>query len=828
MEKHIGGISVKTIKKRIRILTVTAAAVAMLSTSVMGAYENTHRNTGNQNEDILKVSLTQLGYTEGNNNLTKFGQWYATVLDARKESSAGFANGAWCAMYTSWCANQAGIKENTIPYYALVADGVEKFKKMNLYKKASEYTPKPGDLVFFDWNVNNYADHTGIVMMAEDGMLYSIEGNTAANRLDGQSNPSSSTAPDFCLVRQRPLNDRYIMGYATPKYTGGSFNKSQYDGYIDLEAGQKAASIRALRDGAMDATSSHTFGPYYGMTRGAFADFLCRVFDLDADISGTTAFTDVPKTHEYYKPVTVLKKLGLTSGVGNNAYKPDVYLTVTEGRFMVQAACRYVGLDMPKYDYTGDPAGKYLRRFEIAKLYTDLAEGSVSLATAEKLTVTDTSKHLHEVPGIALRGDAYIRLSDWNTLLEGTEQENMTASGGTAGSSTKWVQEGTYEIAGLGTKTARQITYQEEAYFNLADLASALGLQAVGGSDTHFTLLKGNVAVADNVRIAALHDYSAQLKEEQLYAKGSYSVTATVTSDQKKVLVEVRAADVKSHTNIEGNKGYWTGFAILAPEGATQVRFSRSGNTQGLTSGIIAVEADGTSRGLVMTYDLNTSSGKEELLVQWIGENGSILQQTFYTVDLSGAQKEGNYVEPFKDVLNTAWYSEAVRYTKSYGIMDGTSANTFGPGVKFTRAMVAQVVYAMEGKPNVSYAEAFKDVKANDWFAPAICWASQHDVVSGYTNGNYGPNDNVTREQMIAILYKYAAYRGGNVNWRGEIKSFKDMSSISKWAEEPMQWAVGAGLLSGRENGMLDPKGNAVRSEVAQILMQFHKKYIAA
>ena len=135
MEKHIGGISVKTIKKRIRILTVTAAAVAMLSTSVMGAYENTHRNTGNQNEDILKVSLTQLGYTEGNNNLTKFGQWYATVLDARKESSAGFANGAWCAMYTSWCANQAGIKENTIPYYALVADGVEKFKKMNLYKR---------------------------------------------------------------------------------------------------------------------------------------------------------------------------------------------------------------------------------------------------------------------------------------------------------------------------------------------------------------------------------------------------------------------------------------------------------------------------------------------------------------------------------------------------------------------------------------------------------------------------------------------------------------------------------------------------------------------
>ena len=133
----------KTMKKRIHTLAVTAAVLAMLCSPVLGAYENTHRNTGNQNEDILKVSLTQLGYTEGANNLTKFGQWYATVLDARRESSAGFANGAWCAMYTSWCANQAGIKESTIPYYALVADGVDKFKKMNLYKKASEYTPKP-------------------------------------------------------------------------------------------------------------------------------------------------------------------------------------------------------------------------------------------------------------------------------------------------------------------------------------------------------------------------------------------------------------------------------------------------------------------------------------------------------------------------------------------------------------------------------------------------------------------------------------------------------------------------------------------------------------
>lgn len=814
--------------KRIRTGLLAVVMTAALIVPVLGSYENTHVNTGRQSEDIVKVSLTQLGYTEGTNNLTKFGQWYETVLKSRNESSAGFANGAWCAMYTSWCANQAGIKETTVPYYALCADGVDAFKKKGLWKEPSGYTPKPGDLVFFDWNVNNYADHTGIVMYAEDGILFSIEGNTTANRLDGETSSTNTTVPDFCLIRQRELKDKYILGYATPRYTGTAFASSEYEGIIDLEAGQKKSCRMALDDDVMDPTGSYTFGPYYGMTRGEFADYLCRAFGLTAEISGISAFSDVSATHDYYRPVMTLKKLGLTSGVGNNQYKPDVYISVTETKFMLSAVCRYVGLDIPSYGYVGDPKGKYLRRFEAAELYAEIAENSVALATAEKLTVTNTAGTDTEVPGIALRGDAYIRLSDWNTILAGTDEQDMTASGGSVGTNTRCVVKGSYTVSGRGTQTARQINYQEEAYFNIADLAGAIGLLSAAGSDTHFTLLKSGVTIANNIHTAALHDYSGLLKDEELYTPGSYSVTATVPSGQKTVQVEVRADSVKSFTNAQGEKGYWTGFAVTAPSNAVSVRVSRDGNASGLKQGVITEQADGMDRGLVVLYDLRSASATEPLMIQWLGESGNVVGQTSYQVDLSGALIEGNYVAPFTDVPKTAWYAEAVRYVKNYGIMDGTSATTFGATIRVTRGMVAQMIYAMEGKPKVTYKTVFSDVQESDWYAQAVCWASEKGVVSGYTGGKYGPKDNVTREQLVAILHKYAIYRGGDVSARGDLSRFTDTARISSWATEPVQWAVASGLLSGRDTGALDPKGSAVRSEVAQIFMKFHKKYIAA
>ena len=583
----------------------------------------------------------------------------------------------------------------------------------------------------------------------------------------------------------------------------------------------------ALSDNVMDKTGSYTFGPYYGLTRGEFADFLCRVFQLKADTSGTQRFSDVPSSHDFYEPIMVLKKLGLTSGAGNNTYNPDVYLTVTEGKFMLKAVCNYVGLSMPDYDYVGDAAGKYLRRFEAAQLYSDIAMKSVSLATTGLVTVTDLAKNDYEMPGILLHDDAYVRLSDWNRIIANIASESVHSSSEDATSTSRWVREGNYNVKTMGPRSGRMMSYQDELYFNLGDLAKNMDLQAASGSGTHFTLMKENVAVADNVRPAVLHDYSGALKDNELYAPGSYAVTATVPAGQSSVSVEIRGEEIKSYTNSEGKKGYWTAMAVLAPEGAVSVRYSTTGSASNLQNGTITDYADGIDRGLVAWFDVSGEPKSANLFVQWLGMNGTVLSQTSYNIDLSNALKEASYLAPFKDVPKNAWYAEAVKYVKANGLMDGTAADQFGPSVKFSRAMVAQVVYAMEGKPATSAVSTFKDISEGQWFATAVNWCAQQGIVSGYTNGNYGPNDAITREQLVAILYKYAQYRKVDTSARGDLSKYADTATISLWALDSVQWAEANGLISGRENKKLAPKGSAVRCEVAQILMNFHKKYIA-
>ena len=175
---------------------------------------------------------------------------------------------------------------------------------------------------------------------------------------------------------------------------------------------------------------------------------------------------------------------------------------------------------------------------------------------------------------------------------------------------------------------------------------------------------------------------------------------------------------------------------------------------------------------------------------------------------------------PFTDVADDAWYKEAVDYVYANGLMSGTSATTFAPNMLLSRAMIAQVVHNLEDNPAAEQG-VFTDVAAGAWYANAVDWAAGEEIVSGYGNGKFGPEDNITREQMALILYGYAQYKGYDVSASGELSSFTDGASTSSWAAEAVQWAVGSGLLSGKGGGVLDPQGTATRAEVASILMRF-------
>ena len=171
---------------------------------------------------------------------------------------------------------------------------------------------------------------------------------------------------------------------------------------------------------------------------------------------------------------------------------------------------------------------------------------------------------------------------------------------------------------------------------------------------------------------------------------------------------------------------------------------------------------------------------------------------------------------PFTDVAEGDWYYDAVAYCWENGIMDGTSGTAFAPNMLLNRAMMAQVLYNLAGG-TASTVAGFPDVAATAWYADAVNWAAANGYVTGYDNGSYGPEDNLTREQMAAILYRYA----GSPAPAGTLDGFADAASASAYAVDALRWAVGEGLLTGKDGGRLDPTGTASRAELAQILARF-------
>lgn len=179
----------------------------------------------------------------------------------------------------------------------------------------------------------------------------------------------------------------------------------------------------------------------------------------------------------------------------------------------------------------------------------------------------------------------------------------------------------------------------------------------------------------------------------------------------------------------------------------------------------------------------------------------------------------GQTTTAFQDVPSTEWYNQAVTYVSENNIMSGSNGR-FSPNERLTRGMMAQILYNIENA-TASGAAAFPDVAASDWFATAVSWVSSQNYMSGYSNGRFGPNDNITREQLAVILYRYAQAKGYDVTGSAELSGFADGASVASWSADAVRWAVSVGLLSGKSGSRLDPAGPATRAEVAQILMNF-------
>lgn len=188
--------------------------------------------------------------------------------------------------------------------------------------------------------------------------------------------------------------------------------------------------------------------------------------------------------------------------------------------------------------------------------------------------------------------------------------------------------------------------------------------------------------------------------------------------------------------------------------------------------------------------------------------------------------KEKEAKLPFTDIPNE-WYQDAIKYVFEKGLMTGKDTDTFAPDENLARAQFAVILHRMNGTPEMKYEAKFPDVKEDVWYTDAILWASEQKIVTGYTNtGCFGPADNINREQMATMMYRYAKSKGYDVSNKTDFSKYADAGKVSAYADEAMQWAVGNGIITGKNNGtVLDPQGNATRAECATIMMRFMEKY---
>lgn len=206
------------------------------------------------------------------------------------------------------------------------------------------------------------------------------------------------------------------------------------------------------------------------------------------------------------------------------------------------------------------------------------------------------------------------------------------------------------------------------------------------------------------------------------------------------------------------------------------------------------------------------------------GTVGSSYTEPQSRITLLTEEPEVPFVNPYTDVAEKAWYYDAVKYTYQNGLMNGTGKDKFEPETEMTRAMLVTVLYRVEGEPEASELNnPFKDVD-NSWYTDAICWAADKGIVNGTDVDKFSPNDKVTREQMVTILFRYATYKASASKERAALTAFADGKAVSKYAEEAMQWAVAEKIIQGSVEGgksYILPADGATRAEVATVLMRF-------
>ena len=198
-----------------------------------------------------------------------------------------------------------------------------------------------------------------------------------------------------------------------------------------------------------------------------------------------------------------------------------------------------------------------------------------------------------------------------------------------------------------------------------------------------------------------------------------------------------------------------------------------------------------------------------------------ITRAEFTAMGMRFAEGETGGKNIFSDVDEDDWFYDAVAYAYENSLMAGTSGTTFSPDLTTTRAMIVTILYRLEDTPIVSGGSDFTDVEIGQWYSDAIAWAAANNIVGGYGKGLFGPDDPITREQLAAILYRYAQYKSYDTTASADLSRYTDLGQLSEWAQEAVAWANSEGIISGTSAVTLAPKDSATRAQATAMMMRF-------
>ena len=308
------------------------------------------------------------------------------------------------------------------------------------------------------------------------------------------------------------------------------------------------------------------------------------------------------------------------------------------------------------------------------------------------------------------------------------------------------------------------------------------------------------------------YDFEGWANEDEEVVSGTYTFTADTTLHA--------VWDRRSSGGSSGGSGSSTYSVSVSSVDNGSVSVSPRNASEGATVTITVTPDEGYELDTLTVTDKDGNNIR--LTNAGDGKYTFTMPDSRVTVNATFTEVEDvpEQVGSFTDVNTDDWFAEAVQYMLDNEMMNGTSATTFGPNTTTTRGMIVTILYRLEGEPDAA-ASNFTDVAANMYYADAVAWAQANNIVNGITTTTFGPDNAITREQMAAVLYRYAQFKGYDVTASNDLSSYTDASRISAYATTAMQWANAEGLITGNTTTTINPIGNATRAEVATILMRF-------